>query len=190
MGFFGAECQILNYEHHSVKQEMINVANFWLNKGVDGFRLDAIKYLIEDASNLENTPATFSLIEDFNSAYKYTSSKSFTIGEVWSNTNSVIPYVQNGRLDACFDFDLASNIINSVNSSSSAGLRQQILNIRKSYPALQYGTFLTNHDMDRVFNKLGYNNENEVSSKYIFNYAWNSFYILWRRTRYGWYWIT
>ena len=117
-GLFWSGMPDLNYEHQSVKQEMINVANFWLNKGVDGFRLDAIKYLIEDASNLENTPATFSLIEDFNSAYKYTSSKSFTIGEVWSNTNFVIPYVQSGRLDACFDFDLASNIINSVNSVS------------------------------------------------------------------------
>ena len=71
----------------------------------------------------------------------------------------MIPYVQNGRLDACFDFDLASNIINSVKSGSSAGLQQQILTIRESYPALQYGTFLTNHDMDRVYNKLGYNNE-------------------------------
>ncbi|MAW83944.1 MAG: hypothetical protein CL832_05945 [Crocinitomicaceae bacterium] len=158
-GLFWSGMPDLNYEHQSVKQEMINVANFWLNKGVDGFRLDAIKYLIEDPSSLENTPATYSLIEDFNSAYKYSSSKSFTIGEVWSNTNSVIPYVQNGRLDACFDFDLASNIINSLNSGSSAGLQQQILTIRESYPALQYGTFLTNHDMDRVYNKLGYNNE-------------------------------
>ena len=61
-GLFWSGMPDLNYEHQSVKQEMINVANFWLNKGVDGFRLDAIKYLIEDASNLENTPATFSLI--------------------------------------------------------------------------------------------------------------------------------
>ena len=47
----------LNFEHQEVKQEMKNVANFWLNKGVDGFRLDAIKYLVENGSNLENTPS-------------------------------------------------------------------------------------------------------------------------------------
>jgi len=158
-GLFWSGMPDLNFEHQEVKQEMKNVANFWLNKGVDGFRLDAIKYLVENGSNLENTPANFSLIEEFNYEYKYTSSESFTIGEAWSNTNSIIPYVQEGRLDACFDFDLASDILNSVNSGSSVGIKQQIQTIQESYPALQYGTFLTNHDMDRVFNKLGYSNE-------------------------------
>lgn len=158
-GLFWSGMPDLNFEHQEVKQEMKNVANFWLNKGVDGFRLDAIKYLVENGSNLENTPANFSLIEEFNYEYKYTSYESFTIGEAWSNTNSIIPYIQEGRLDACFDFDLASDILNSVNSGSSVGIKQQIQTIQESYPALQYGTFLTNHDMDRVFNKLGYSNE-------------------------------
>ena len=158
-GLFWSGMPDLNFEHQEVKQEMKNVANFWLNKGVDGFRLDAIKYLVENGSNLENTPANFSLIEEFNYEYKYISSESFTIGEAWSNTNSITPYVQEGRLDACFDFDLASDILNSVNSGSSVGIKQQIQTIQESYPALQYGTFLTNHDMDRVFNKLGYSNE-------------------------------
>ena len=116
MDFFWSGMPDLNFEHQEVKQEMKNVANFWLNKGVDGFRLDAIKYLIENGSNLENTPATFSLIEEFNYEFKNTSSESFSMGEVWSNTNSILPYVQEGRLDACFDFDLASDILNSVNS--------------------------------------------------------------------------
>ena len=158
-GLFWSGMPDLNYNHPAVKEEMKNIANFWLNKGVDGFRLDAIKYLIEEGSNLENTPATFSLIEDFNDEYKSTSSESFTIGEVWSNTNSIIPYVQDGMLDACFDFDLASDIISAVNSTSSLSLTQQIQTILESYPSLQYGTFLSNHDMDRVYNKLAYSNE-------------------------------
>ena len=158
-GLFWSGMPDLNYEHPPVKQEMKNIANFWLNKGVDGFRLDAIKHLIEEGSNLENTPANFALIEELNDIYKYTSPESFTIGEAWSNTNSIIPYVKSGRLDACFDFDLASDIINAVNSASSLSLTAQIQTIVESYPALQYGTFLTNHDMDRVYNQLGYNNE-------------------------------
>ena len=163
-GLFWSGMPDLNYEHPEVKQEMKRIANFWLEKGADGFRLDAIKYLIEDGTNLENTSANFSLIEELNQEYKQISSESFTVGEVWSNTNSIIPYVQEDRLDACFDFDLASDIISSVNSSSTVGLTQQIQNIQESYPALQYGTFLTNHDMDRVFNKLGNNEKMKLAA--------------------------
>ena len=158
-GLFWSGMPDLNYNHQSVKDEMFNVANFWLDKGVDGFRLDAIKYLIEDGSILENTPATFSLLEEFNDLYDANNSDAFAIGEVWSNTASIIPYVQNERLDVCFDFDLASDIINAVNDKNPFSIQQQMQNIQSSYTALQYGTFLTNHDMDRVYNQIGSNTE-------------------------------
>lgn len=158
-GLFWSGMPDLNYNHQPVKDEMFKIANFWLNKGVDGFRLDAIKYMIEDGTVLENTPATFSLLEEFNELYKTNNSKAFTIGEVWSNTASIIPYVQNERLDVCFEFDLASDILAAVNSENSSRIQQQMQNIKASYPALQYGTFLTNHDMDRVYEIIGSNAE-------------------------------
>lgn len=158
-GLFWGGMPDLNYNHQPVKEEMFKVVDFWLDKGVDGFRLDAIKYLVEDGSTLENTPATFSLLEDFNDLYKANNPDAFTIGEVWSNTASIIPYVQNERLDVCFDFDLAGGIINAVNNGNPWGIQQQMQNIQASYPALQYGTFLTNHDMDRVYNQIGSNTE-------------------------------
>ena len=158
-GLFWSGMPDLNYNHPPVKDEMFKVINFWLDKGVDGFRLDAIKYLIEEDRILENTSATFSLLEEFNLIYKTNSSNSFTIGEVWSSTASIVPYVQNERLDVCFEFDLASNIINAVNSGNASGINQQMQNVLASYPALQYGTFLTNHDMDRVYNQVGSNTD-------------------------------
>ena len=158
-GLFWGGMPDLNYNHQPVKDEMFNVADFWLDKGVDGFRLDAIKYLIEDGTKLENTAATFSLLEAFNDLYTANNPTAFEIGEVWSTTASVIPYVQNERLDACFEFDLANDILNAVNSENPASIRQQMENMQASYPALQYGTFLTNHDMDRVYNQIGSNTE-------------------------------
>ncbi|PHI21885.1 hypothetical protein CEQ90_00945 [Lewinellaceae bacterium SD302] len=154
-GLFWSGMPDLNYENPDVKAEMFNVADFWLDLGVDGYRLDAIKYLIEDGTVLENTPETFALLEEFNDVYHAANPDVFSIGEVWSSTPSIIPYVQNDRLDACFDFDLAGDIQGAVNSGNPTAIRQQIDEIRASYPALQYGTFLTNHDMDRVFNNLG-----------------------------------
>ncbi len=145
----------LNYDNAAVKTEMFKVSDFWLNKGVDGFRLDAIKYLDEDGAVLENTPGNFMLLQDFNASYKKTNPNAFAIGEVWSATPSIVPYVENNRLDACFEFGLAGAILTSVNNKNSEAIKNQIKVVAQAYPSLQYGTFLTNHDQDRVYTQLG-----------------------------------
>ena len=145
----------LNYRNPAVKAEMFNVANFWLGKGIDGFRLDAIKYLIEDSIVQQNTPETLDLIAQFNTVYKTANPDAFTVGEVWDPTAVIIPYVQENRLDACFEFTLASSIVSAVNRGKPSAVKDQMNVIQQSYPVLQYGTFLTNHDQDRAFTQLG-----------------------------------
>jgi len=145
----------LNYRNPAVKAEMFNVANFWLGKGIDGFRLDAIKYLIEDSIVQQNTPETLDLIAQFNTVYKTANPDAFTVGEVWDPTAVIIPYVQEKRLDACFEFTLASSIVSAVNSGKPSAVKNQMNTIQQSYPVLQYSTFLTNHDQDRAFTQLG-----------------------------------
>ena len=156
-GLFWSGMPDLNYDNPGLKNEMFNITEFWLDKGVDGFRLDAIKYLDENGNELENTPKTFELLEEFNDVYKSRNPEAFTVGEVWSNTASIIPYVQNDRLDVCFDFDLAYGIINAVNFSNPDPIESQISVMQGAYSKLQYATFLTNHDIDRIFNQLGRN---------------------------------
>ncbi|MEM6725912.1 MAG: alpha-amylase family glycosyl hydrolase, partial [Bacteroidota bacterium] len=158
-GLFWGGMPDLNYNHPPVKAELFNVANFWLDKGVDGFRLDAIKYLIEDGNQLENTPANFALLEEFHDVYAANNPDAVTVGEVWSNTASIIPYVQNDRLDICFEFDLAGSLIYGVNNGNPESIQLQMEQIQAAYPTLQYGTFLTNHDMDRIFNQISSNTE-------------------------------
>ena len=145
----------LNYTYQPVRDEMFDVVKFWLDKGVDGYRLDAIKYLIEEGTLLENTNGTFELLEEFNDVYKAENPDAFTVGEVWSSTQSIIPYVQNDRLDVCFEFGLAGAIIDAVNNSNPESLENQLSTVLNSYPVLQYATFLTNHDIDRVYSTLG-----------------------------------
>ncbi len=161
-GIFWSGMPDLNYNHEPVKTEMFNVAEYWLNKGVDGFRLDAIKYLDEDGNILENTPETFQLLEEFNDLYKGVNPEAITVGEVWSNTESIVPYVTNDRLDVCFEFDLAGSIINSVQSGNPDQIETEFQNVQNSYARLQYATFLTNHDMDRIYSML---NENTADMK-------------------------
>ena len=47
---FTKEQPDLNYRNPAVRQEMIHILNFWIDKGVDGFRMDAVPFLFEDPS--------------------------------------------------------------------------------------------------------------------------------------------
>ncbi len=145
-GLFTSGMPDLNYRSTALKEKMFDVVDYWLDKGVDGYRLDAIKYLVEDGNVLENTPETYDLLQEFNTDYKTKNPDAFTVGEVWSSTSSIIPYVQDDRLDACFEFGLAGAILDAVNNGNPVNLEQQLNTVLQSYPLLQYGTFLTNHD--------------------------------------------
>ncbi len=147
----------LNWRNPAMKAAMWNASRFWLAKGVDGYRLDAVKYLVENGNNLEDTPETFGILEEFHDSVKRVNPNALTVGEAWSNTARVRPYVVNDRLDVCFEFDLASAIINGVKSGSPAGLRSQLNLVDATYPKLQYATFLTNHDQNRVLGELNGN---------------------------------
>ncbi len=54
----------LNYENPAVQQAMLNVMKFWLELGVDGFRVDAVPYLFErEGTNCENLPETHTYLK-------------------------------------------------------------------------------------------------------------------------------
>ncbi|MFD2787833.1 alpha-amylase family glycosyl hydrolase [Hymenobacter rubripertinctus] len=156
-GIFWSGMPDLNWNNPDLKKTMWDATRFWLNKGVDGYRLDAVKYLAENGPTLEDTPATLDLLHEFNGVVKQANANAFTVGEAWSQTPAVLPYVTNNRLDVCFEFDLAEAIVNGVSSGSAAGLRSQLQLVDATYPKLQYATFLTNHDQNRVLGQLGGN---------------------------------
>ena len=68
-GYFWEGMPDLDLENPAVEEEIEDVADFWLDDmGVDGFRLDAAKHLVEDGEQLENTPATNEPVEDASDA--------------------------------------------------------------------------------------------------------------------------
>ena len=86
----------LNYRNEAVTTAMHDAARFWLEEmGADGFRLDAVKYLIEDGRRIENTPATHEWLKDFNTFYKGVRPDALTVGEVWSTSDVSASYVGN-----------------------------------------------------------------------------------------------
>jgi alpha-amylase len=155
-GVFWDQMPDLNYEHPAVRQEIFDLADYWLGEvGIDGFRIDAVKFLYEDGAQLENLPATFEFFRDFRQHYQAIKPEAFAVGEAWTSTAQVLDYVREDRLDYCFEFDLAGQMLYAVQSGDAANLRNQLNYVYHSYPYLQWGSFLTNHDQDRVIDVLG-----------------------------------
>jgi glycosidase len=154
-GLFWGGMPDLNFQNHEVTNEIKDICRFWADDvGVDGFRIDAVKHWVEEGSNQENTTSTLNWWRDFYAFQKSISPSLMTVGEVWTTTQNILPYTDN-RLDYCFEFDLAENIINSIKAQSAVSLKQKVNQVTSNYTHSQYGTFLTNHDQNRVFNRLG-----------------------------------
>ena len=158
-GIFWHGMPDLNFKNNEVTNEIIDIVRYWYEEiGVDGFRIDAVKHWIEEGSNQDNTPATLAWWRDFYQYQKSINPSLMTVGEAWTSTQNIIPYSDN-RLDYCFEFDLATSIINSINSESINDLRSKINQVSSNYKPFQYGTFLTNHDQNRVYNQLNKSTE-------------------------------
>ena len=153
-GIFWHGMPDLNFKNEEVTTEIKDVVRYWYEDiGVDGFRIDAVKHWIEQGNQQDNSPATLAWWRDFYQYQKSINPSLMTVGEAWTSTQNIIPYSDN-RLDYCFEFDLATSIINSINSESIDELRSKINQVTSNYKPFQYGTFLTNHDQNRVYNQL------------------------------------
>jgi alpha-amylase len=155
-GLFTGSMPDLNYETQAVKDSMFQAATFWLDTvGVDGFRLDAVLYIIEEGDQLQNTQSTLDFWADYNTHVKSVKPDAFSVGEAWTGTSTVLQYVTEDRLDTCFEFDLSYAMIDAVNWGDAGWVGTKANEVYNLYPYLQYCTFLTNHDQDRTFTRVG-----------------------------------
>ncbi len=149
----------LNYRNSNVTAQMLEVTRFWLEEvGVDGFRMDAAKHLIEEGNQLENTQATHDWFKGFYTFYKNSNSNAYTVGEVYG-AGAFLATKYTGQLDHIFNFEIASGILNSVIGESNTGINSAWNFTLKDISDGDYATFLTNHDQNRVMSVLNGNEE-------------------------------
>jgi glycosidase len=153
---FGADLPDLNLENPDVTGEVTKDAEFWLDDvGVDGFRLDAAKYLIEDGTTTQNTPETHAWWKAFRTAVEARTPGALLLGEVYDTPQNSSSYVPDD-LDLTFDFASASTMVTAAQSGDGSSVQRALARITTLYPpSAGYGAFLTNHDQDRIASQLG-----------------------------------
>lgn len=154
-GIFDASMPDLNFRNDEVNAEFRDITDFWLtDMGVDGFRMDAIKHVIEEGRIQENTPATIAWLRDFAAFVRSVKPESFTIGEVMgTGTDSLQAYYPD-TLDAFFHFEMAGTLRNAANTGSPRRIGPIVSGADNRLPDQRWGTFLTNHDEPRVASVL------------------------------------
>jgi glycosidase len=123
--------------------------------GVDGFRLDAAKHIIEEGTSQANTASTHAWWEKIRPFYKEVKPQAITIAEIWDDPKINAEYLQGDEVDLSFDFYLAAYFITALNDGKSDIVKEQIELGYSLVPPQQFATFLTNHDQDRLMTQLG-----------------------------------
>lgn len=153
-GFFWSGMPDLNFETPAVREEAKRVARFWLEEmGVDGFRLDAVRHLVEEGSQIMNTAGTYAALREFGQYVRSIAPQSFTIGEVWDSTGALLAYYPD-QLDAYFAFEVSDAIVEAVRKGSVGRLFSAILRLEREVSG-RWSSFLRNHDQTRTVTALG-----------------------------------
>lgn len=154
-GFFWRGMPDLNYENPDALDEMKKVASFWLNEmGADGFRLDAVRYLVEEGATVEDTPRTHAVLRAYGAHVRQAKPGAFTIGEVFDSTGTLLTYYPD-QLDAYFAFEVADSLIAGVRRGDARGILAPVLRLQGALPAERWAPFLRNHDQPRTRTEFG-----------------------------------
>jgi maltose alpha-D-glucosyltransferase/alpha-amylase len=138
----------LNYDNPAVREEMWSIMKFWLEMGVDGFRLDAVPYLVErEGTNCENLPETHQIIRDLRARIDREFPGRMLLAEANQWPADLGPYFANGdEFNMAFHFPLMPRMFMGLKLED----RKPITEILQQTPAIpeacQWCLFLRNHD--------------------------------------------
>lgn len=164
-GVFWGGMPDVNWQNPEARAEMLRIARFWLGKGVDGFRLDATRYLVETGPGpgQADTAETHAALKDLATAVRTAKPDSVLVAENWTTTQIIAQYygststIAGGdEMPMNFNFPLADAIVNGVNSGSPTPIIDTLRLVQSTYPAgVIDAPFLTNHDQRRLASALG-----------------------------------
>jgi maltose alpha-D-glucosyltransferase / alpha-amylase len=138
----------LNYDNPKVQEEMLSVARFWLSRGLDGLRADAVPYLFErENTNCENLPETHVYLKRLRAEIQRDFPGRLLLCEANQMPEDVRQYFGEGdEFNMGFHFPVMPRMYMALAKGDARALRQ-ILEQTPPIPSeCQWCTFLRNHD--------------------------------------------
>ena len=138
----------LNFDNPEVLKAVLEVMHFWLKRGVDGLRLDAIPYLVErDGTNCENLAETHTVIKQVRKNLDDNFKNKFLLAEANQWPEDVIEYFgDSDECHMCYHFPVMPRLYLGLHKEDAT----PILDILKATPEIpsdcQWAMFLRNHD--------------------------------------------
>ncbi len=138
----------LNYDNPAVREEMWKVMKFWLELGVDGFRLDAVPYLVErEGTSCENLPETHAVLKELRARLDQHFPGKMLLAEANQWPADLRAYFGEGdEFHMAFHFPLMPRMFMGLKLED----RKPITEILKQTPQIpascQWCLFLRNHD--------------------------------------------
>lgn len=146
---FSGDMPELNYDNETVRQEMVNIAKYYLDMGVDGFRFDAAKYIYYG-----NADANAEFWDWYMAQLRAIKTDIYTVAEVWDADAATYPYFSSTN---CFNFSMSQSD-GRIAQTAKGGNVNSFTNYINSYlnaihavnPDAMMVTFIANHDTDRA----------------------------------------
>lgn len=155
-GAFWGGMPDLNYHNPKVTEEVYAISDFWVQEvGVDGFRIDAARYLYEEGWILQDSDSNVQWFKDWAKHLETLKPDIFTIGEVWAENAVIAKYADGQGMKALFAFDLAEDLKGSIFAPDPSRLIKSYNTTLETNALNSFGTFLSNHDQQRVASMIG-----------------------------------
>jgi len=138
----------LNYDNPAIREEMWNVMKFWLELGVDGFRLDAVPYLVErEGTNCENLPETHAVIKELRQKLDQHFPGKMLLAEANQWPAELRPYFGDGdEFHMAFHFPLMPRMFMGVKLEDRKPITEILQQTPEIPQSCQWCLFLRNHD--------------------------------------------
>ncbi|HVR44077.1 MAG TPA: alpha-amylase family glycosyl hydrolase [Thermoanaerobaculia bacterium] len=165
-GAFWGGMPDVNYRNPRAKAEMFRLTRHWLEEGVDGYRLDATRYLVETGpgeAGQADTEETHRVLEELAAEVRRARPEAILVAENTVDTPTLATYfgstavIRGGdQIPMNFNFPLASALVEGVNASNATRIRATLHEMIRTYPSgVIDAPFLTNHDQTRLATVLG-----------------------------------
>ncbi len=138
----------LNFDSPLVKDALYKVIDFWLEMGVDGFRLDAIPYLYErEGTNCENLPETHKYLKELRHYIdsKYPGRLMLAEANQWPE-DAIAYFGEGDECNMAFHFPVMPRLFMSIRMEDRYPITEILDQTPPIPPTCQWATFLRNHD--------------------------------------------